>query len=83
MKMTLIELRYCFEHEILPKYFFEDTEPFLTEMLDALDNEEGFDNSVIYEMVMDIAKKKIILSGFICRSRKNLYYVLIYICCFP
>ena len=53
--MTQNELRYYFEHKILPKYFFEDTEPFLTEMLDALDKEVA--GNIIYEMISDIAKK--------------------------
>lgn len=53
--MTLFEVRYYFEHKLLPKYYFEDTEPFLTEMLDAYGSDG---NNLLYDMISDMAKKR-------------------------
>ena len=43
--MTLVELRYYFEHEVLPKYFFEDSEPFLSDILEVNYEEENSDEN--------------------------------------
>lgn len=54
--MTLNELRYYFEHKLLPKYYFEKTVPFLAEILDAYGNEDDIDN-FLYDMIRELAEK--------------------------
>jgi len=54
--MTLHELRYHFEHELLTKYYFEKTVPFLAEMFESYGNEDEIDN-FLYDMIKELAEK--------------------------
>lgn len=57
--MTLTELRYYYEHKILPKYYFEDTVPFLAEIFEAYGDSDGegkIDN-FLYDMIRELAEK--------------------------
>ena len=56
--MTLVELRYYFEHEVLPKYFFEDSEPFLSDILEVNYEEENSDENIIYDLISEIAQEE-------------------------
>lgn len=55
--MTLYELRYYFEHKLLPKYYFEDTVPFLSEMFEVYGNEEDDKDNLLYNMIKELAEK--------------------------
>ena len=59
--MTLKELRYYFEHQLLPRYFFEHTAGFLDEISAPLIKEEENPNAVsgdnIYSLFSEIAEK--------------------------
>ena len=55
--MTLVEIRYYFEHKILPQYYFEDTELFLSEILDTLNNEEDAGENIVYDLIYEMAQK--------------------------
>ena len=56
--MSLTELRYYFEHEVLPKYFWEDSEPFLSDIVQVIyEEEENGDENIIYELISEIAQE--------------------------
>ena len=57
--MTLVELRYYFEHEILPKYFWEDSEPFLSDILQVIEVVKNSDENIIYDLICEIAQEKL------------------------
>ena len=56
--MTLTELRYYFEHEVLSKYFWEDSEPFLSDILQVMniENENG-DENILYDLICEMAQE--------------------------
>ena len=57
--MTLVDLRYYFEHEILPGYFFESSEPFLSDILEvAYEEEDNTDENIIYESICETAQEE-------------------------
>lgn len=57
--MTLFELRYYYEHELLPQYYFEDTVPFLGEMFEAdRDDDTESSKNLLFEMILEMAAKR-------------------------
>ena len=55
--MTLSELRYYFEHQLMPKYFFEDTIPFLTELIGDGEDQTHDIGCAVYNIFEDVARK--------------------------
>ena len=58
--MTLTELRYYFEHEVLTKYFWEDSEAFLSDLVQVIYEEENenSDENIIYELFSEIVQEE-------------------------
>lgn len=58
--MTLTELRYYFEHEVLPTYFWKCSGAFLSDLVQVVyeEEEESSDENIIYELISDISQEE-------------------------
>lgn len=56
--MTLFKLRYYFEHELLPQYYFEDTVPFLGEIYEAYREDARSSRNLLFEMISEMATRQ-------------------------
>ena len=58
VEMTLFELRYYFEHELLSKYYFEDTVPFLGEMFETYREDSESSKNLLFVMILEMAARR-------------------------
>lgn len=57
-KMTLFELRYYFEQQLLPKYYFENELSFVWEMFEAYREDTEYDSNPLFDMISKLAEKQ-------------------------
>lgn len=58
LEMTLYELRYYFEHELLPRYFFEYTVPFLEEIFEAYTEDTESNQNPLFDIIFEMAQEQ-------------------------
>ena len=56
--MTLVELRYYFEQEILPRYYFESELSFVWELFEAYREDAESNSNPLYDLILKMAEKQ-------------------------
>lgn len=56
--MTLVELRYYFEQQLLPKYYFEDGLSFVWELFEAYREDAEINSNPLFELISKLAEKQ-------------------------
>ena len=62
--MILSELRYYFEHQLMPKYFLEDTIPFLAELIGNGEYRSHDIGCAVYNIFSDVARKADVIAPY-------------------
>ena len=56
--MTLVELRYYFEHKLLPRYYFENTISFVSEIFQAYREDVESNSNPLFDMISELAENQ-------------------------
>ena len=56
--MTLVELRYYFEHKLLPRCYFEDTISFVGAIFEAYREDVESNSNPLFDMISGLAEKQ-------------------------